>query len=205
MPLMKFDVMDFVTRAQAAGACAIAIWPDDEIHGGAYHDILAAAQASPLPVLSMDPVVDPVQIVMARAHGAAAVTIDTAHVRDDEFRALFRHATDLGLDVVIQACSALSLDRVSSVRLGSSESSGARVVAVRACDGDGGADLGMYEKLAPAIPEFAARLAAICPGPDGVSRLDAAGYDAVLTSEYLLRSDDLEGAMRSIAGEPIAG
>ena len=92
----ELSVSQLVRAAEQAGACAIAIWPTEE-HGGSYQDILTAAQSSPLPVVSRDPVVDPVQIVMARAHGAAAVTVPIGLLNEDELRALFRQSVDLGV------------------------------------------------------------------------------------------------------------
>lgn len=201
--LTQLAVHDFVSQAEAAGACAIAIWPDEELHGGSYHDILAAAQASPLPVLSLDPVVDPVQVVMARAHGAAAVTIDVAHVSDDELRALFRHAIDLGLDAVVVASTALNLERVTSLRLGAAETSGARLIGIHGANADGSADVALYEKLAPGVPEFAACIATVAPAPADAASLEPAGYDAFLTGDAPLLADDFAAAMRDLAGDPL--
>lgn len=197
------EVVEVVARAEAAGACAVAIWPDESFHNGSYHDILAAAQASPLPVLSRDPVIDPVQIVMARAHGAAAVTIDIAYVSDDEFRALFRTAVELGLDVLVEARTALELDRVASFRMGSSESSGARVVGVAANTTNGGRDVRQWERLAPGVPEFAAGIAtAGAVTPEDVVLAEQVGLDACIVSDPVLSADDFEAAMLRFAGQP---
>lgn len=198
------DVVEAVSRAEATGACAVAIWPDEEHHGGSYHDILAAAQATPLPVLSRDLVVDPVQIVMARAHGAAAVTIDVGYVSDDEFRALFRQAVELGLDVMVEARTALELERVASFRLGSAESSGARVVGVSATVNGEAADVAQYERLAPSVPEFAAGIATTgLLEPAHVIAAHAVGYDACIVADPLLAARDFEAVMRRFAGEAL--
>lgn len=203
-PPFDIEVGQLAARAEAAGACAIAIWPDDEFHGGSYHDILAAAQATSLPVLSRDPVVDPVQIVMARAHGAAAVTIDVAHVGDDELRALFRQAIDLGLDVLVEASTALELERVASFRLGSSEASGARVVGVSALDAAGRADAAQYLRLAPGVPEFAAAIATTgIASPEDLRAVEAAGFDACIVAEPLLLAGIFEAEMERFAGPPL--
>lgn len=200
----RTSVTEFVTQAEAAGACAIAIWPDEEFHSGTYHDILAAAQATSLPVLSRDPIVDPVQIVMARAHGAAAVTLDVAWLADDELRALFRQAMDIGLDILVEAHTALELERVAGFRLGSAEASGARVVGVAATNAAGRADATQYERLAPAVPQYAAGIAtAGIESPTDARAVEAMGYEACIVSDPLLAAASVAAAMHAFAGEPI--
>jgi indole-3-glycerol phosphate synthase len=198
------EVAEFVARAEAAGACAVAIWPDETAHDGSYHDILAAAQSSSLPVLSRDPVIDPVQIVMARAHGAAAVTLDVSVLNDEEFRALFRQALDLGLDVLAEAHSALELDRIACFRMGSAGGSGARLVGLSAIDASGAADLAQYERLWPGLPEFAATVATSgISTHEHVVSLESIGFDAMLVSDPLHAEADLGRTMLTFAGTPV--
>ncbi len=198
----EFDFVELAQRAEAAGACALAIWPEDEFFGGSYHDILAVAQVTSLPILSRDPVLDPLQIVMARAHGAAAITIQVGFVGDEELRALVRQAVELGLDVLMEGGTAAELERIAKFKMGTSDSSGARLVAVggAAAPPDG---LHTYERLSPLLPEFAATLAtAGIEEPGVLGSLENAGYEAFLVSDALLAAPDFEAAMAEFAGPP---
>jgi indole-3-glycerol phosphate synthase len=197
-----FDFVEMAQRAEAAGACALAIWPEEEFFGGSYQDILAVAQVTSLPILSRDPVLDPLQIVMARAHGAAAITIQVGFVGEEELRALVRHAIELGLDVLMEGGTAAELERIAKFKMGTSDSSGARLVAV---GGPLNPPDGMrtYERLSPLIPEFAASLATSgIEDPNALGALETAGYEAFLVSDALLAASDFEAAMADYAGLP---
>jgi indole-3-glycerol phosphate synthase len=194
------DFSALARRAEAAGACALAVWPEEEFFGGGYHDILALAQATSLPIWSRDPVIDPLQIVFARAHGAAAITIEVEFVNDDELRALIRQAAELGLDVVLEGRSAPDLERIANFKMGSSEASGARIVAVGASALNEALD---YERLAALLPEFAASIASSGLDDGGkLGALEADGYDAFLVSDPLLSTNDFEETMGDFAGLP---
>jgi len=201
---LDVDIATFVPRAESLGACAFAVYPDEELHGGSYADILAVAQCTGLPVLSRDPVIDPVQIVMARTHGAAAVTLCVGALSDNDVRTLFRQALELGLDVVFEVGSAAELDRLARVRVSGPESAGAGLVAVHAVGFDGkSADLPCYERLVEKLPEAAAGIAAagICDETDAAAVV-AMGYDAFV-APYLSLADDVEASLRALAGDRI--
>lgn len=187
--------------AETGGACAIAVWPEEDFFGGTYHDILALAQTTSLPIWSRDPVVDPLQVVFARAHGAAAITIEVGLVGDNELRALNREAGELGLDVVLEGSTAADLERIAAFRMGSSDTTGARIVAV------GGSALVTepeYERLAALLPEFAASIATSgIDDPTHLGGLETAGYEAFLVSDPLLGAADFGEEMEKFAGTPL--
>ena len=194
------DFGELATRAEAAGACALAVWPEEKFFGGSYHDILALAQTTSLPIWSRDPVVDPLQIVFARAHGAAAITIEVGFVEHEELRALIRLSAELGLDVVLEGATAPDLERISKFKMGSSEASGARIVAV---GGSALAEAPDYERLAALLPEFAASIATSgLRDSKQLGALEGAGYDSFLVSDAVLGSTNFEEAMSDFAGLP---
>jgi indole-3-glycerol phosphate synthase len=58
------------------GAAAISVLTEPEFFGGSYADLSDVADAVDVPVLCKDFVVDPVQLFVARGHGADAVLLD---------------------------------------------------------------------------------------------------------------------------------
>lgn len=197
------DIADMVRSLERAGATALGIHVEDEHYGGCYQDLLLAAQVTSLPILCRDVILDPLQITMARAHGAAAVVLDASLVDEMELRALFRTALDLGLDIVVEVRSAQDLDSALRVRRGSSDSGSVRIVGVRG--GQPANDDTTYERLIHNVPDFVVSLAMCDVGTaEDAMRLEALGYDAFFVGDAILDADDPGAALRAIAGEPVA-
>jgi indole-3-glycerol phosphate synthase len=196
------DVGAVAAALERLGATALAVCPDESRSGCSYTDILAAAQASSLPILARDAVLDPVQIVMARAHGAAAVVLEPALVPPQELRALCFQALDLGLEVVIEGASARELDAGLAVRRGSGEASVARVAAVAGSLGETH-DMTCYERLAAGVPDASVRLACVgrC-GKDVLDQLEALGYDAAIIDASALANGADAAAAERLLGQP---
>ena len=187
----ELDVGSVVKQFEDVGVSAIAVYTDDIVFGGDYGDVLEAAQVTSLPVIAKDFIIDPLQIVMARAHGASAVLLVATLLEERELRALVRQAWDLGLGVVVEAHSALELDALTKLRLGASESQSLRMMGVSSRDlRASSVDRGMHERIGSVIPEHVVRIA------EGdfhqvadFERLEAAGYEAFF-SDALLREPE---------------
>lgn len=196
-----FDVASWVQRMERLGASAFAVSVDPTVGGTSYEDLREAAQATSLPILCRDLVFDPLQVTMARAHGAAAIVLAPSIVPEREFRALYWQALDLGMDVVIEAASAHDLQACAKVRRGANDAhGGVRIVGIDGDAGNGGRHAN-YERLAPSIPDLAVRLAMTsvtsCEDIRALSRL---GYEAFLIGDVLFDSEDLTDCMRAMAG-----
>jgi len=186
-------------RAYAdGGAAALSVLTDREHFGGSLDDLAAARAAVDLPVLRKDFVVDELQVYETRAVADAVLLIAAAIPDDGRLRALHALAVELGLAVLVEAHDAPEIDRALAA--------GARIVGVNARDlGTFAEDLSTPERLAGRMPEGVVAVAesAIRSAADA-ARMAAAGFDAVLVGEMLVRSADPAATLRDLAGSPVA-
>jgi indole-3-glycerol phosphate synthase len=183
---------------EAGGAAALSVLTDQPYFGGAVADLQAARDATTLPCLRKDFVIDEIQVYESRAIGADAILLIAAAIRDDALLAdLHALASGLGLGVLVEAHDAAEVERA----LGA----GARVVGVNSRDlstftEDLGAATGLSNLIPPdviAVAESAIRSAAD-------ARLVAgAGFDAVLVGEALVRAGDPTALVRELAAAPV--
>lgn len=184
-----------LARAYAeAGAAAVSVLTDGAYFGGTLADLRAASAAVSVPVLRKDFVVDAVQLWEARAAGADAVLLIARLLDDGELAELHAGARELGMGVLVEAHTAEEVDRAVRV--------GATVVGVNARDlSSFRTDLDVVLRLAERIPADRVRVGESgVRTPEDVDRLGAAGLDAVLVGESLMRSPEPGAAAARLAG-----
>jgi indole-3-glycerol phosphate synthase len=184
-------------RAYAdGGAAALSVLTDEPFFGGALEDLTAARAAVGVPVLRKDFIVDAYQLAEARAAGADAALLIVAALSDPELAALLAVGKLYGLELLVEAHDVEEVARAVA--------SGARIVGVN------NRDLRTFT----VDRELAARLRAQIP-PDrivvaesgirdaaDVARLRAAGVDAMLVGETLMRAPDAAAALRALLAPP---
>ena len=185
---------------ETGGAAAISVLTDAVFFDGSVDDLRAAREACGLPVLRKDFVIDEVQVFEARAIGADAVLLIAAALPDDRLLAdLHTLASELGLAAIVEAHDAREIDRALSA--------GANVVGVNSRDlATFREDLDATGALAPRIPPEVVAVAesAVRTAADA-ERMAAAGYDAVLVGEALVRAAEPEVLLRAMAGAEVGG
>jgi indole-3-glycerol phosphate synthase len=175
---------DVAVSYEAAGAAALSVLTDQDFFGGSPDDLLRARSATLLPVLRKDFIVDPYQIWEAAALGADAVLLIVAALADAELGVLLETAAGAGLEALVEVHDREELARALA--------RGAGIVGVNSRDLKTMAvSLDTALELAPAIPDDVVAVAesGIKSGGD-VKRLRAAGYDAFLVGEHLMRTGD---------------
>ena len=152
----------------------------------------AVREATRLPVLAKDFFLTPYQVYEARAYGADAVLLIVAALSDDELREFRQLAVELGLATLVEVHNAEELGRAVA--------SGADIIGINNRDlRTFEVDLAVTEELSPQVPAGVVTVAESgIRTPDDVARLAAAGMDAVLVGEHLMRAVDVEKATRRL-------
>jgi len=182
-----------IARAYAdAGAAAISVLTEERFFQGRAGDLTAIRAAVTLPVLRKDFIFDPYQLVEARAWGADAALLIVAMLEPAQLAELHAAATELGLDVLVEAHRADEIERALAA--------GATLIGVNNRDlRTFVTTLETAERLRPLIPPGALAVAesGIERAAD-VARLRAAGYDTFLVGESLMRAPDPGAALRAL-------
>jgi indole-3-glycerol phosphate synthase len=192
------DAPSQARRYRDAGADALSVLTDSRYFGGSLDDLRAAAGAlgggAPLPCLRKDFMVHPVQVLEAREAGASAILIIVRALSDDEIELLHGASRAAGLDALFEVHDEEEVDRA----LGH----GAAIIGVNNRDlSVFRTDLAFSERL---IPRFSASAIAVSESGilDGAAaaRAAAAGANAVLVGEALMRAADPGALIRSFRG-----
>ena len=182
-----------------AGAAALSVLTEEEFFQGTLDHLLEASAASELPCLRKDFIVDELQLLEARAYRADAVLLIAAALGQTELPALYKRARELGLDALCEVHDESELARVLDIGcdLIGVNSRNLRTFEV---------DLNTALQLGPLIPPGVTRVAesGIQSGGD-IARLLAAGYDAFLIGESLMRASDSGAALKQLLAEAARG
>src|SRR3954466_6672163 len=109
------SVADVVSAYERGGAAALSILTEERHFGGSLDDLRAAREASALPILRKDFVIDPYQVYETAAWGADALLLIVAALQPRELADLYGEARGLDLDVLVEVHTEEELDRALEV------------------------------------------------------------------------------------------
>lgn len=188
--------IDPITQAkqyEQAGAACISVLTDTRFFKGSFADLHAVAQHVDIPVLCKDFVIDRIQIDYAKAAGASVVLLIVAALTDEELATLYDYATSLALDVLVEVHNVTELERALHIN--------ARIIGVN------NRDLHTFEVNLDQTALIATHLQGrdvVFVSESGIwneqhaAFVAAAGAQAVLVGESLMRSEDVEGDLRKL-------
>jgi indole-3-glycerol phosphate synthase len=197
-----FDVAWIAERYQSGGASSLSVLTDEPYFQGSLRNLEIASETVALPCLRKDFMVDEYQVLEARAHSADAILLIVAALSDIDMKRFSQVAHALSLDVLVEVHTADELHRA----LDALGEDGANAIGVN------NRDLKTFEvrlstsfDLIEQIPSRFVRIAesGISTGED-LARLRAAGFDAFLIGESLMRQPDPGAALSALLAGAMA-
>jgi indole-3-glycerol phosphate synthase len=189
-----FDPPSLALAYEKGGATCLSVLTDTPSFQGSPDYLSAAREATNLPVLRKDFMLEPYQVAEARCWGADAILIILAMVDDSVAAALLHAARDYGMDALVEVHNEAELDRALALN--------AEMIGINNRDlKTFVTDLGVTLRLAPRIPKD--KLVVAESGlatREDLARLAAAGVTTVLIGETLMRQSDVAAATAALVG-----
>lgn len=183
-------------RAYArGGAAAISVLTEPRWFGGDLADLEGAARSTSLPAMRKDFLVDPYQLLEARAAGAGGALLIVRLVKDAVLVEMLEAAAGLGLFVLLESFAKPDLERIGSIL------PRARRLGLDVLVGVNARDLTSLEVSPTRLAALAASLPSGVPcvaesglaTPDDIRGVASRGYQLALVGSALMRSADPSG------------
>lgn len=191
-----FNVEAIARQYARGGAAALSVLTDEPFFQGSLRNLELASDAVRLPCLRKDFTIDEYQIVEARAHRADAILLIAAALTNDEMKRFADVAHAIALDVLVEVHTAGELARV----LDALGESGADAIGVN------NRDLKTFEvrletslMLVESMPRGVVRVTESgIATAEHMQQMRAAGFDAFLIGESLMRKPDPGAALAEL-------
>lgn len=178
------DPVAIAAEYESGGAACLSILTDGPSFGGAIEDLVAIREAVALPLLRKDFMIDPWQVIEARAHGADAILVILAAVDDRLARALCDVAGEFGMDVLAEVHNARELDRARALPVTLMGINNRNLKTMTT-------DLAVTESLAGMVPGSMSLVSESgVSTPDDIIRLRETGARRFLIGESLMKRSD---------------
>lgn len=187
-----FEPAELARAYEAGGAACLSVLTDGPSFQGTPEHLTEAREATALPVLRKDFMLDPYQIVESRALGADCILIIMAMADDETAAKLFTTAGDWGMDALVEVHNERELVRATALT--------ATLIGINNRDlNTFDTDIHTTIHLARLLP--AGRVTVAESGissPADLKMLAKAGVTNYLIGESLMRAADVEQATRAL-------
>jgi indole-3-glycerol phosphate synthase len=180
----NFDPVQIAKSYVKAEANALSILTDEKYFQGSLEYIDQVRSLVPVPILRKDFIIDPYQILEARAYGADALLLIVTALDQEDLQTLLRKTYELGLEALVEVHSADEMNTAIDV--------GAKIIGINNRNLETfKIDLATTEELAPLAPE-----GTVLAGESGlhtkydIQRMIQAGVDAVLVGTHFMKHPD---------------
>jgi indole-3-glycerol phosphate synthase len=189
-----FDPVAIARIYEAHGAACISVLTDEPYFQGSLDYLRQVRVAVGIPVLRKDFVLDTYQVIEARTAGADAVLLIAECLDDCNLRKLFNATCELEMTPLVELYEPENLERVFDA--------GATLIGIN------NRNLHTFEVDLEHTIQMRKRVPDECvlvgesgiKTHDDVKRLEAAGVDAILVGESLMREPDVGAAVERLLG-----
>ncbi|MFZ0284147.1 MAG: indole-3-glycerol phosphate synthase TrpC [Terriglobales bacterium] len=191
----NFEPGILAAELESAGAAALSVLTDAEFFQGSLENLQRASDATELPCLRKDFILDEFQLLEARASHADAVLLIVAALSQSDLETLAEKARSYELDVLCEVHTEEELERAIGA--------GCDLIGVNSRDlRTFAVDLQTAFRLADLMPRDVLSVAesGIQNGKD-IASLREAGYQAFLIGESLMKAPSPGDALRSLIAE----
>lgn len=195
-----FDAVAIARSYEQGGATCLSVLTDSEFFQGSFDYLRQIRQAVALPLLCKEFVIYPYQIFQARAAGADAVLLIAAILSDQDLSYFTRIAKALGLDALVETHTPEEFERVLKIE-------GVQLIGINNRNlEDFSVSLKTTEQIMAVYSEDIAQKQALIVSesglhtPQDVKRVTAAGAQAILVGESLVKQRDPGGAIAPLLG-----
>ncbi len=193
-----FPVAELAKELEDAGAVALSVLTNEPFFQGSLQNLEIASQATRLPCLLKDFIVDEFQLLEARAHRADAVLLIVAALTQTELVNLHRRAVELQLDVLCEVHDRAELQRALDAGCGTIGVNNRDLHTFRV-------DLNTSLQLAQLMPPGVVKIAESgIESGDHIASLHQAGFGAFLIGESLMRASHPGDALRALLAQAVA-
>ncbi|MCS6861151.1 MAG: indole-3-glycerol phosphate synthase TrpC [Abditibacteriales bacterium] len=189
-----FDPVDIAQIYDESAADAISVLTDEKFFQGHLDFIGNVRRVSAKPVLRKDFLFDEYQVIESRAFGADAILLIVAILGDKPLARLLQLAEELGMAALVETHEEEEVKRALDA--------GARLMGVNNRDlRDFSVDLNTTLRLRPLVPpEVTLVSESGIHTREDVRVLEAAGVNAILVGESLMRSADMRRKIDELLG-----
>ncbi len=175
------DVVQGYTRAGAGG---ISVLTDGTFFGGSLDDLLQARACTDLPLLRKEFILDPYQLLEAKAYGADAILLIAAMLDSKTLGNLAAAARELGMEVLLEVHSAEEWEACPS---GAADLVGVNNRNLKTFE----VSLDTSRDLSTKIPDTLVRVSESgLAQPTDLRELKELGYDGFLIGETFMKESD---------------
>ncbi|WP_043768759.1 indole-3-glycerol phosphate synthase TrpC [Algiphilus aromaticivorans] len=192
-----FDGAWLAGRYAEGGAATLSVLTDRDFFGGGPEVLEAARAACALPVLRKDFLIDPLQVLEARAMAADCVLLIAAALSAAQMRELDAVAREAGMDVLVEVHDGAELEAVQAADLKDGYLLGINNRDLRNFETRLETTLDLLPRLAPGAPVVTE---SGINTRDDVARMQAAGVQRFLIGESLMRAVDPGVALADLIG-----
>jgi indole-3-glycerol phosphate synthase len=189
-----FDPVAIARSYASGGAQAVSVLTDVDFFQGSLSYIPMVRAAVTLPVLRKDFIIDPLQILEARAYGADAILLIAAILETSRIQEYLGLASELGMDALVEVHDEAEVEKAVIA--------GSRLIGVNNRDlRDFSMDINTTFRLQKMIPpEIPLVSESGIRDHHDMQRLAVHGVKAALVGETLMRAADPAEALRVLVG-----